>query len=70
MGHPFDQVLHQLHIGEELLACGVDQLFRSWQASATVIGKLCTETDRWQAVIRQMQTPVNLADILRARTTR
>ena len=50
-------------------------LSRRWQASATFIGKLCTETDRWQAALRRMQAPllqmknpVNLAEILRART--
>ena len=70
MGHTFENVPHQAQLGEELIAAAVDELFRRWQASVTVIGKLCKETDRWQAVIRQMQTPVNLADILRARTPR
>ncbi|GAC1498363.1 MAG: hypothetical protein NVS1B6_04320 [Steroidobacteraceae bacterium] len=68
MSDPFDQVLHRLQIGEQLIACGVDQLFRSWQVSATVIGKLCTPSDRWQALFHQMQAPVNLADVLRTRT--
>ena len=68
MTHTFENVMHQLQLGEELIAAGVDELFRRWQASATVIGKLCAPTDRWQAVLRQMQAPVNLADILRSRT--
>ena len=50
-----------------LIAGGVDGLFHGWQASADVLGKLCSGTDRWHALIRQMQTPVNFADILRAR---
>jgi len=69
MNHAFENVLHQVQLGEELIATGVDELFRRWQASVTVIGKLCAETDRWQAVLRQIQTPVNLAEILRARAT-
>jgi len=70
MGHSFENVSHHAQLGEELIAAAVEELFSRWQASVTVIGKLCRETDRWQAVIRQMQTPVNLADILRARTPR
>jgi hypothetical protein len=75
MKRAFDTVLHQLQAGEELIAAGVDQLSRRWQASATFIGKLCAETDRWQSALRKMQTPgnkaqtpVDLAEILRART--
>lgn len=75
MKRAFDKVLSQLQAGEELVAAGVDELSRRWQASATFIGKLCTETDRWQAALRQiqaplrqMQKPVNLAEILRTRT--
>ena len=75
MKHAFDTVLHQLQAGEELIAAGVDQLSRRWQASATFIGKLCAETDRWQSALRKMQAPGNktqaptdLAEILRARS--
>jgi hypothetical protein len=68
MSHTFENVMHQLQLGEDLITSGVDELFRGWQASATVIGKLCTPSGRWQAVLRQMQAPVNLADILRSRT--
>jgi len=70
MSHTFENVLHQVQLGEELIAAAVDELIGRWQASVTVIGKLCKETDRWQAAIRQMQAPVSLADILRARTVR
>jgi hypothetical protein len=68
IGNPLANAMHQLELGEELLTAGVDELFRRWQASATAIGKLCAGTDRWQAVIREMQAPLNLAEILRART--
>ena len=74
MNHTYENVMHQLQLGEGLVAAAVDELFSRWRASVTVIGKLCSETDRWQAAFRQMQvhmqTPVNLADILRARTFR
>ncbi len=70
MKRAFDTVINQLQAGEELIAAGVDELSRRWQASATFIGKLCTETDRWQSAFRKMQAPapLNLAEILRART--
>jgi hypothetical protein len=70
MNHAFENVMHQVQLGEELIAAGVDELYRRWQASVTVIGKFCAETDRWQAVFRQMQAPVSLAEILRGRTAR
>jgi len=62
--------MQQLQLGEELIAAAVDELVGRWQASVTVIGKLCAETDRWRAALRQMQAPINLADILRARGPR
>jgi hypothetical protein len=61
-------VMRPLQLGEELIAAGVDELFRRWQASADALGKLCTGPERWQAAFRQMQTPIDLAEILRART--
>jgi hypothetical protein len=68
MTQAFDNLRQQLQLGEEMIAAGADQLFRRWQASAEAIGKLCAGTERWQAAFRQMQAPINLADILRART--
>ncbi len=68
MKRAFDNVFHQLQAGEDLLAAGVEQLSRRWRASATFIGKICAETDRWQAAFRKMPAPINLAEILRART--
>ena len=62
-----DNVLQQFQLGEELIADGIDVLVRHWQASATVIGRLCTGAERWQAALRQIQAPLNLAEILRAR---
>lgn len=56
-----------LDTAETLIADGIDVLVRHWQASTTVIGKLCTGTERWQAALRQIQAPVNFAEILRAR---
>ena len=58
MKRAFDTVINQLQAGEELIAAGVEQLSRHWQASATFIGKLCAETDRWQAALRKMQAPI------------
>lgn len=68
MKHAFVNLTQQLQLGEELLAAGADELFRRWQASTQAIGKLCAGTERWQAAFRQMQAPINLAEILRART--
>jgi hypothetical protein len=63
-----DNVLRQFQLGEELIADGIDVLVRHWQVSATAIGRLCTGAERWQAALRQIQAPMNLAEILRART--
>lgn len=55
---------------ENLIADGIDILVRRWQQNSTiVIGKVCAEADRWQAALRQMQTPIDfdLAAILRGR---
>jgi hypothetical protein len=68
MTYALHNVLYPLQIGEELIAEGIDALAKHWQASTTVIGKLCTSADRWQAAFRQMQAPLNFAEILRART--
>jgi hypothetical protein len=68
MNHWLENPLDHLALGESLIASGVDGLVHGWQASTDALGKLCTTgAERWQAVIRQMQTPVNFADILRAR---
>ena len=69
MNQPLDSTLQHLHLGEALITSGVEGLFHTWQASTEVIGKLCAGgAERWKAAIRQFQAPVNLADILRART--
>lgn len=68
MNNWLDNTLRHLQLGESLLADGVDGLCQGLQASTDVIGKLCTTgAERWQTVVRQMQAPVNFADILRAR---
>ena len=68
MSHWLDNTLRHLQLGETLIPGAVEGLLRGWQAPANVIGKLCTGAERWQAAIREMQTPLNLAEILRART--
>jgi hypothetical protein len=69
MGHWLDNTFQHLHLGEALIASGVDGLLQGWHNPGDVIGKLCTGAERWQAAIRQIQAPVvNLAEILRART--
>jgi carboxylesterase type B len=65
----FDKALEQLQLGESLISERVDGLYHGWKASAEAIGKLCTGADRWHAMLREIQSTVNLADILRARTT-
>ena len=68
MNNLLDDALRQLQLSESLLADGVDGLCHGWQTSSDVIGKLCTSgAERWQMVIRQMRSTVNLPDILRAR---
>lgn len=68
MSHWLDNTMQHLHLGEALIAAGVDSLMHGWRAPVEAIGKICTGAERWQAVIRQIQAPMNLADILRART--
>jgi hypothetical protein len=58
-----------IQMGEDLITSSVAALFRDWQNPAIVIDKLCTGAERWQAAIRQMKAPLNLADILRSRTS-
>jgi hypothetical protein len=67
MGNPLANAMHELQLGEELIA-GVDELIRRWQASTSALGKLYTGAERWQRAFREMQAPLNLAEILRART--
>ncbi len=58
-----------IQMGEELITSSVAALLRDWQNPSIVIDKLCTGAERWQAAIRQMQAPINFADILRSRTS-
>jgi hypothetical protein len=67
MNKALDKAINPLELGEALLTAGVEELSRRWQASTNAIGRLVTGAERWQAVIRQMQAPINLAEILRAR---
>ena len=68
MRYVLNDVWNPLQLGEELISDGLDVLVRRWQASATALGKMCTGTERWQAALRQIQAPMNLAEILRNRT--
>lgn len=69
MNHALDNTLQHLQRGEALVSSGVEGLFRTWQASTNVIGRLCAGgAERWQAAIRQFQAPVDLAQILRERS--
>ena len=70
MSHWLDGTLHHFQIGEALIAGGVDKLFHDWHAPGDVIGRLRTGAERWQEAIRQIQAPVSLAEILRARRLR
>ncbi len=63
-----DETFEPLEFGEALLQGGVEGLARGWQASTAFIGRLCTGPERWHAALKQIQAPMNLADILRART--
>jgi hypothetical protein len=73
MNYAIDNAMRPLKLGEDLIADGIDALVKHWQASATVIGKF-TGPERWQAALRQiqsqlqLQTQVNLPEILRSRT--
>ena len=65
MDHRLDNTWQRLLTGEALFASGVEGLAQGWKHSTEVIGKLWTGgADRWQRAIRQMQSPVNLAEIL------
>ena len=70
MIHSLEKTLSQFQVGEELVADAVDVLVRGWHASSVVVGKLRTGAERWQTAIRQIQAPINVAEILRARTIR
>jgi 2-succinyl-5-enolpyruvyl-6-hydroxy-3-cyclohexene-1-carboxylate synthase len=58
-----------IQMGEALITSSVAALLRDWQTPSLVLDKLCTGAERWQAAIRQMQAPINVADILRSRTS-
>ena len=68
MTHSLENTLRQFELGEELLAGAVESLICGWQTSTEVIGKIRTGAEeRWQAAFRQMNAPINLAEILRSR---
>jgi hypothetical protein len=70
MNNVLYNTLKQLQRGDALISSGVNGLIHSWHASTQVVGRLCTgHAERWQATIRRIQAPMNLAEILRARTS-
>jgi hypothetical protein len=65
MDHSLDNTWQRLRYGETLLTSGVEGLAQGFKSSTEAIGKLWTDgADRWQKAIRQMQSQLNLADIL------
>jgi hypothetical protein len=69
MNYWLDSTLQNLHLGQALMVGGVGGLVHGLKARAT--DTLATGADRWQLAIRQLQeAPLNVADILRARTAR
>jgi hypothetical protein len=65
MNHWLDNTWQRWRYGETILASGVGNLAQGFRTSTEAIGKLWTDgADRWQKAIRQMQSQVNLADIL------
>lgn len=67
MNHWLDSTLQNLHVGQALIAGGVGGLVYGIKTQAATT--LATGADRWQLAIRQIQqAPINLADILRARS--
>jgi hypothetical protein len=67
MNNWLDSTLQNLHVGQALIAGGVGGLVYGLKTQAA--NTLSTGADRWQLAIRQIQqAPLNLADILRART--
>jgi len=66
----YNTLRQHLQRGDAFIAGGVNALIHSWRASADVIGKLCSgDAERWHAAVRQIQAPLNFAEILRARTS-
>ena len=67
MNHWLDSTLQNLHVGHALMAGGVGAVVYGLKAQAA--STLATGAERWQVAIRQIQqAPVNLADILKARS--
>ncbi len=69
MSHWLDNTWQHLQLGEALLVGGVEGLKQGWHAPMEIVGKLYSDASRWHETIRQMQCSVNLAEILRTRTT-
>lgn len=69
MNHWLDNTWRQLQLGKTVSASGLEALVRGWQQTSTmVVGTLSTGAERWQAAMRQIHPPANVADALRERT--
>jgi hypothetical protein len=72
MQHWLDNTRQHIQKGEAFITSSVSALFRGWQhpaiLPAIVLDKLCTGAERWQAAIRQIQAPKDMAEILRSRS--
>jgi hypothetical protein len=70
MNHWLDDMLQQIPFGEARIVGSVEELLDHGRKAGTeAIGWLRDGADRWHTMIRQVQATVNLADILRARTS-
>jgi len=70
MNHWLDETLQHIHYGEALIVDGVEELLHHGRKAGTeAIGLLRDGAERWHAMIREVHATVNLADILRGRTS-
>ncbi len=67
MNHWLESMQH-LQLSEALLTGGVDAVLQGWKAPSSFVGRLCNEAERWHAAIRDLQSSVSPAGIMRART--
>ena len=66
MNRWFQNVLDQLQQSDELLVDGMQRLLGS-RASADLVWPLRTGAERWQALMHQVDVPVDVAAIFRSR---
>jgi hypothetical protein len=70
MNHWLDDTLQHIHYGEALIVGSFEDLLHHGRKAGTeAIGILRDGAERWHAMIREVHATVNLADILRGRTS-